>query len=219
MTETIKIENTLIELRPAEDGGLWAILVAGETWQGMDRPFETLADARNWVDTWITSGQYARDMYFITGHGAVQQLRTLREALPRAEKRLAVALAEARDGIKTLADEWTDEALLNGRHVLRALDETTDAYERTVAAIAKIERRLAYAEKAAVATERPGLTLHRKIGKLSKAAKSALIEGSVTGKAGVELREAGFIGPNYGLTDSGRNARTVIITDLLDALL
>ena len=222
MTETIKIENTLIELH--DMGGYWEIRLAGEPWLGANQAFGSLADARQWVDLWITSGDYARGMYFITGHGAEQRLRTTREALREVEGRLARALAEAQGCIKALADDWTDENLQVGRHVLYRLDEATDAHERAVSAIAAIERRLAYAEKAA--TERPALTLRQKVDKLSKAAKSALIDGPharrpvrTTDDTDAELRDAGFLGPNGGLTDSGINARKLLIDELLDALL
>src|SRR6202000_1686273 len=201
MTETIKIENTLIELH--DTGGYWEIRLACETWWGANQAFMCLSRARQWVDTWIKSGDYAREMYFITGHGAEQRLRMAREALPGVEDRLAAALAEAQGCIKALADDWTDENLQVGRHVLYRLDEATDAHERAVSAIAAIERRLAYAEKAA--TERPALTLRQKVDKLSKAAKSALVEGSVTDETSVELDGAGFASGHW-LTAPGGNA-------------
>src|ERR1700748_1235525 len=99
MTETIKIENTLIELH--DMGGYWEIRLAGEPWLGANQAFRSPSGARQWVDTWIKSGNYAREMNFTPGHGAEQRLRMAREPLPGAEKRLAAALAEARDGIKT----------------------------------------------------------------------------------------------------------------------
>src|SRR6202012_5993058 len=125
----ITIDNTLIELHGGEDGAPYELYVAGSPFDGMTWLSGELDQAMAWINQWVTSGAYARRLYWVTGHGAQQSLDVLRRNLAGYETSQRDAQEAAEAAIAAMGGEWTPETIAAGREALSRLEEATNDYE------------------------------------------------------------------------------------------